>query len=149
MSSTSQQQFLSLLLRLHRSGPGYPPFEQTGITPAQFAYLDCIAAQPAITLQEVCLALEVSPASASNAIKHLEQTGLLLREPNPDDGRSSCFTLSPNGHEVHTTITRYRRQKAQALLNRLSDAEQAQFLQLFEHLLTPDTPTTHSERKLL
>ena len=141
MTRTNQEQFLSLLLQLHRSGPGYPPFEQTGITPAQFTYLDGIASQPGITQQALCLALEVTPASASNAIKHLEQAGLLLREPNPDDGRSSCFTLSAAGQEVHTVITRYRRQKAQALLKHLDADQQAQFLALFAQLLSTSDPT--------
>lgn len=140
MTRSNQQQFLALLLQLHRSGPGYPPFEQTGITPAQFTYLDGVAAQPGITQQELCLALEVTPASASNAIKQLEQSGLLLREPNPQDGRSSCFTLSPTGQEVHTLITHYRQQKAQALLRHLTADQQAQFLALFTQLLSSSEP---------
>jgi DNA-binding MarR family transcriptional regulator len=136
MANTSDQKLLSLLLQLQHSGPGYPPFEKIGVTPAQFAYLHCIAITPEITLQGISAALEVSPASVSNALKQLEKRQLVQRTPNPEDGRSSCFTLSAQGQSVHKKITLYRQKKARTLLNRLSEEEQVRFLQLFEQLLT-------------
>lgn len=135
MTNTSDQQLLSLLLRLQHSGPGYPPFEKIGVTPAQFAYLHCIATSPEITLQGISTALEVSPASVSNALKHLEKRQLVVRTPNPNDGRSSCFTLSAKGRSVHHKISLYRQKKARTLLSRLSEEDQNHFLQLFEKLL--------------
>jgi DNA-binding MarR family transcriptional regulator len=147
MSTARETLFLSLLLRLQRSGPGYPPFEDTGITPAQFAYLDCVASHPQINVQEITTALSVSAASVSTAIKHLEQIGMLQREPNPLDGRSCCFTLSAAGREVHQCITQFRQQKAQTLLNHLTETEQEQFLLFFEQLLTNETPFLNSDKE--
>jgi DNA-binding MarR family transcriptional regulator len=137
MTSPKEEQFLSLLLRLHHSGPGYPPFEQSGVTPAQFAYLDCLHRTPHSTLQELADQLQLTPASASNAIKQLEQSGLVLRAANQDDGRSYLFSLSLQGITVHAQIADYRRHKAHELLARLDEEEQGLFLRLFQQLLTP------------
>lgn len=137
MNNPKEEQFLSLLLRLHHSGPDYPPFEQSGVTPAQFTYLDCLNRNPHSTLQELADHLQITPASTSNAVKQLEQSGLVLRAANQDDGRSYLFSLSPQGAAVHAQIALYRRQKAHELLARLDEENQVLFLRLFQQLLTP------------
>lgn len=139
MNNPREEQFLSLLLRLHHSGPGYPPFEQSGVTPAQFAYLDCLHRNPRSTLQELADHLQITPASASNAVKQLEQSGLVLRAANQDDGRSYRFSLSPQGAAIHAQIAAYRRQKAHELLAHLDEDDQVLFLRLFQQLLLPVT----------
>ncbi|MBN2048465.1 MAG: MarR family transcriptional regulator [Anaerolineaceae bacterium] len=142
MTDQPEEQFMSLLLRLQRSGPGYPPFEETGITPAQFAYLDCIDRLSQATLLEIAAEMEITPASASKAINQLENMALVMRSPNPQDGRSSYLTLSWPGKEAHARITRYRQQKTRALLSRLAPDQRDLFLKLFTQLLTPE-PSTH------
>jgi len=44
--------------------------------------------------------LQVHPASVTNAIKRLQDEGLIRRDTNPDDRRSSFATLTPAGHRA-------------------------------------------------
>jgi DNA-binding MarR family transcriptional regulator len=44
--------------------------------------------------------LQVHPASVTNAVDRLESDGLVLRTPNPRDGRSTLASISPDGRKL-------------------------------------------------
>ena len=45
--------------------------------------------------------MSAPPTTVSSYVKRLEQRGHVVREPNPDDGRSYRIRLTPEGHRVH------------------------------------------------
>jgi len=131
-----EDHLLQLLLQIKNTGPNNPPFEEVNLTPSSFAYLHAVQQAPKLTLNEICDQLKVAPASASIAIKRLEADGLVIRETNPHDQRSSLFLLSKEGEKLHHHIQTFRQEKAKLLLDRLSPEEQLVFLTLFQKLLT-------------
>ncbi|MCD4751574.1 MAG: MarR family winged helix-turn-helix transcriptional regulator [Anaerolineaceae bacterium] len=135
MNSSSESQFLELLLHIKRIGSNLSSLEEVNLTPALFTYLNTIQQFPISTLNEVSQHIGVTPASASNAIKRLEKDNLVKREHNPHDHRSSVFTLSNHGEEVYQFVQSFRRKKAKVLLDRLSEEDQRIFLSLFSKLL--------------
>lgn len=44
--------------------------------------------------------LQVHPASVTNAVDRLELDGLVTRDPNPLDGRSTLATITSRGHQA-------------------------------------------------
>lgn len=49
--------------------------------------------------------LMVHPTSVTNTIDRLERQGLVLRRPNPSDGRGKLAEITPKGREVMTAAT--------------------------------------------
>ena len=135
MISSSESQFLELLLWIKRIEPNISSLEEVNLTPALFTYLNTIQQFPISTLNEVSQHLGVTPASASHAMKLLEKEDLIKREHNPQDQRSSVFTLTAHGEEIFKLVQSFRCKKAKMLLNRLSEKEQRTFLSLFSKLL--------------
>jgi DNA-binding MarR family transcriptional regulator len=123
---------IDLMLRFHHFGDAIPPFDELGITPAQFYYIDQLARKGPCSLKDVTEGMGLSPASVSVMLKHLEERGLISRKVNPTDKRS--FDLDPTraGRSIFSKVDRYRKQKAQMFLSRLNETEQGQFLMLFE-----------------
>lgn len=138
MADSLENQFLELLLQIKQSGPNQAPFDALNLTPALFAYLAAIQSHPLSTLNDICQLLAITPASASVAIQRLEKENLVQRQSNPQDHRSSIFTLSPEGEKTVQAIQAFRQQKARLLLERLSDQEQLTFLTLFRKLLSTE-----------
>jgi len=123
---------IDLMLRFHHFGDAIPPFDELGITPAQFYYIDQLAQKGPCSLKDVTEGLGLSSASVSVMIKHLEERGLISRRVNPADKRSVDLDLTRAGRTIFSKVDRYRKQKAQMFLSRLNETEQGQFLMLFE-----------------
>jgi DNA-binding MarR family transcriptional regulator len=47
----------------------------------------------------------VHPTSATNTIGRLEQQGLVVRKPNPQDGRGTLAEITEAGRDVVTSAT--------------------------------------------
>jgi DNA-binding MarR family transcriptional regulator len=49
--------------------------------------------------------LQVNPASVTNAVDRLEAQGLVVKRPNPDDGRGTLAALTPAGRGLARRAT--------------------------------------------
>jgi DNA-binding MarR family transcriptional regulator len=67
----------------------------------------------------------VAPASISGIVARLVEKGLVIRNPNPDDGRSSLVELSGRGREVLDKGREERTAMVAHRLARLSPEERA------------------------
>jgi DNA-binding MarR family transcriptional regulator len=68
-----------------------------GVDPAGYAILSLIGARGELRLTEVASELGMPITTASDVVRRLERRQHVRRSPNPDDGRSSLFTLTPAG----------------------------------------------------
>jgi len=132
MNKDKVDQFIEFMLHFQRFGEQSPPFEKLGISPAQIVYLDYLARYAPCTLTQITEGLGLRAASVSVMIKVLESKGLISRKKNAEDGRSILLDLTNEGRQAFTGIDRYRRQKAERLLSRLTEAEMDQLLSVFE-----------------
>lgn len=95
-----------------------------GVDARDFALLSLIGVRGPVRLTEVAEELGMRLTTASDAVRRLEARGHVTRIPNPEDGRSWLFELSPEGAEE------WRRgwpalRRIQASLERLLDDEAA------------------------
>jgi DNA-binding MarR family transcriptional regulator len=70
---------------------------ECGVTLAGVNAMLVIDATPLCRVHEVARALAITVGGTSQAIDRLEVAGWCLRQPNPDDRRSSILTLTDTG----------------------------------------------------
>lgn len=82
-------------------------------------------------------ALGVSSARVANALKTLERKGYIVRETNPDDGRSVIVRLTPEGRAYGDANFEAAVAHLGKLLSPLSEAEQIELARLVEKMARP------------
>ena len=68
-----------------------------GVDSSHYATLSLIGAFGPLRLTEIASELGMPLTTASDVVRRLEGQKLVLRRPNPDDGRSFLFELSARG----------------------------------------------------
>lgn len=102
---------------------------------------------------ELARELELDPAYLSRILKRFIAAGWLRRERSQDDGRALRLRLTPEGQAVFRPLDEASRSQAEAILARLSPAEQGQLvgsLGLAERLLSgagPEKPPLIREHR--
>jgi DNA-binding MarR family transcriptional regulator len=70
-----------------------------GLTSTQAGALFCIRGAEGITVGELADQLELAQSAASGLAQRLEAAGLVVRSPNPQDGRSVRLVLTKSGRK--------------------------------------------------
>jgi DNA-binding MarR family transcriptional regulator len=110
-----------------------------------------------VRLSDVAHRLGVELSSVSRKVQKMEEAGLLDRNENPADKRSSQIFLTDHGKEVLEKIQQARWQMIKQALSQWSDADRHQFTDLLTRFLRDiagqneqvmscaDTSTTQNE----
>ena len=93
------------------------------LPPLQTSVLATLEDQAPLRLSELARREAVTPPTMSRVLAALDDAGLLVRTPDPQDARSALIHLSEAGHDA---IRRIRTERTAALAQRLDrlDAEQ-------------------------
>ncbi|MFB3738825.1 MAG: MarR family winged helix-turn-helix transcriptional regulator [Candidatus Velamenicoccus archaeovorus] len=100
-----------------------------GISPTKLSALSAVERGGRLTVGELCAVEQVQPPTMSRAVAGLEEAGLIVREPDPTDGRVSWLRVTPEGAKV---LQRSRRRKEVYLAKRLRALEPAKVAVLEE-----------------
>jgi DNA-binding MarR family transcriptional regulator len=78
-----------------------------GLTFARYEALVLLtfSTRGALPMRVIGERLMVHPTSATNTIDRLERQGLVVRKPNPRDGRGKLAEITPRGRELVTRAT--------------------------------------------
>jgi DNA-binding MarR family transcriptional regulator len=113
----------------------------SGLSPSQGAALAAIHNHGPLTLGALADHERVSPPTITKVVAFLESEGLVVRTPDPADGRVSRVTTTPEGKAL---VAESRRRKTAWLtteVSRLPAAEQqrlADALDVLDHLCDQD-----------
>jgi DNA-binding MarR family transcriptional regulator len=79
------------------------------LSSVDFSVLSLIKHNPGITSRQLCSALKLLPHNLVGKINLMENEGLLVRQPHPDDGRAMGLVLTVAGdqmmQEAEKTVT--------------------------------------------
>lgn len=87
-----------------------------------------------VTQQALTARLNVQPGSASEVIRRLEETGLILRSQNALDRRTSDIRLTAEGKAQADRAEAEIQARRREMFSCLSDEEKAQLLTLLQKL---------------
>jgi DNA-binding MarR family transcriptional regulator len=87
-----------------------------------------------LTPTELSKALMVTSGGMTKRLASLESRGLVSREPDPNDGRSTAVTLTREGKRLVDTILPEHVANEQRLLDELSSKERTDLARLLETL---------------
>ena len=73
--------------------------QKSGLSGADYAVLEVLSAQDGdrMPARDLCSALSWEKSRVSHQLRRMEKDGLLSREPNPNDARSTMVCLLPAG----------------------------------------------------
>ena len=77
--------------------------ERTGLSFSRIRILRRLARQP-LTVKEVAEAATIDAPAATVAVNDLEERGLVVREPHPDNRRCKLVSLTAAGRDVITIL---------------------------------------------
>ena len=126
------EQFMHLMNRLRRLGPGNAPPKEAKISPSQLALVSYTASNPGCGVQSMAAELNLATPTVSIGIRQLEKAGFMERQPDPQDGRAVQLYLTPEGQELHQRTLKFRCQKFTSLLTELTPQERTTLLNLLE-----------------
>lgn len=105
--------------RLERTRAG------AALTSTETTVLATTARRGPVGLSDLARAEGMNPTMLSRVIRHLEESGLIVRRGDPDDRRAALVAASPAGKRLHDRIRAERSDALSALLAELSPAEHA------------------------
>lgn len=94
--------------------------------------LDLLAEHDGLRQQQIAELLDIRPQSASEAIANMEQTGLVCRQIDEQDRRSSRIYITPEGQRIQAESLAWRIQNARRVMSPLTEDEKRILLALLE-----------------
>ncbi|KGD90027.1 MarR family transcriptional regulator [Achromobacter sp. RTa] len=104
-----------------------------------------IGLQPGIQARDLAAILRLDKSNTSRQVAKLESAGLLTREADAGDARSSRLYLSGAGRELRERIDQFATDQVSRALRRLAPADQEsliRFLSLYADALSKENPNT-------
>jgi DNA-binding MarR family transcriptional regulator len=81
---------------------------ETGITPSMLSALSSAERRGPLTMRDLCGAEQVQPPTMTRIVAALVESGLVVREADPVDGRVAWVRVTPEGRRL---LARSRRRK--------------------------------------
>ena len=112
--------------------------ESIGISGAQGNILDYILVESVhrnVYQKEIEKEFGLRPSTATEALKLLEEKGLICRIPEEKDGRYKRIVFTQKARDVQTALRREIEESESVLLRGISVSEQRQFLEKAKKML--------------
>ena len=112
--------------------------ESIGISGAQGNILDYILVESVhrnVYQKEIEKEFGLRPSTATEALKLLEEKGLICRIPEEKDGRYKRIVFTQKARDVQTALRREIEETESVLLRGISVSEQRQFLEIAKKML--------------
>ncbi|WP_129597507.1 MarR family winged helix-turn-helix transcriptional regulator [Methanohalophilus profundi] len=128
----------AMIACLHRHNLRYlsQELEIYGIGGGQFRFLLALYHVDGIRPEELSRMLMVNRATATRALKRLEEAGYVQRAPDPKDRRALVVNLTEEGHRMHRFIRQLSQKRSESMLAGFSEEEKTLFRNLLERAIS-------------
>jgi DNA-binding MarR family transcriptional regulator len=112
-------------------------FAQFGLTPPQFQMLTVInrLSDEQITQRRLARELYVSFPNITVMLARLEEAGLIVREPSPNDGRAKLVRLTTKGRSLLRKIWKVHQRQLEHVMSGLNKNERRQLACLLNKMI--------------
>ncbi len=100
------------------------------LTSVQYAALDVLAREPGIDQARLASLIAYDRATIGDVVKRLERKGLVARQVSEEDRRARTLRLTGEGEAALAQVAPMVAALQAEILGKLTEAEQAQFLDL-------------------
>ncbi len=114
--------------------------DPVGMTPAQFAVLTVLRAEPGLDQSRLSRAIGLDKVTVSHLLRALEQRGLVMRNPALESRRSLALSLTPIAKALLDQVEPYVEAAYQQFFSPLAPDEQQQLLSFLDRLNTQLDP---------
>lgn len=94
-----------------------------GLTPSQVAVLGSLCRSGGVRMSELAATEAINPTMLSRITGRLENLGLVVRTPDPDDRRAASVAPTPAGRRTQQRLQQARSSALDAQLVRLDESE--------------------------
>ena len=133
---STEDQLVDLFDRLRKLAFDQHPLENSAVTMPQLTLLDWVTASPGCGIQNSAEVLSLTAPTVSVSVRRLERTGLLARQPDPQDGRAVRLFPTARGQALCERARNFRRDKMRRLLRGLTAEEGSTLLMLLERAIS-------------
>jgi DNA-binding MarR family transcriptional regulator len=109
--------------------------EGLGVTPVQYAALQCIANAPGMDQRTLAGAIAFDTSTIAGVIDRLEARGWVTRTIAPDDRRARRLALTDAGQAALAAVQPGMKRTQQRILAPLSRDERAEFVRMLQVLV--------------
>lgn len=120
---------VSRLSRLHRIAAG-KSLRRLGLYPGQEFLMMYLWDSGAVRQAELIKAVDLDPSTVTKMLQRLEQSGYVLRSPDPDDRRSMLVEATADGFALSDAVERAWGELEQHTLAGLDEAERTELSRL-------------------
>ncbi|RED59431.1 MarR family winged helix-turn-helix transcriptional regulator [Cohnella phaseoli] len=105
------------------------------ISAPRLRVLEAVAATGSVRMKELAERLNIKARTVTDFVDALERDGLLLRMPDPTDGRATLIRLTELARNHLNEALAYQAQVASRMLANLPDEERSHLCQLLHKLI--------------
>jgi DNA-binding MarR family transcriptional regulator len=120
------------LLRESRPNPVIARMHALNVTFSHIRAMHVLAPDRTLAMKDLAEQLQLTPPSVTALTRRLVQTGLVRREPHPEDSRVSLLSLTVEGRSLLQELYQNHLERTRRLLQGLALEEQQVFLGLLE-----------------
>lgn len=139
-----EHSIMGRIMRIASHSRRKPPHPPRGEFPKHHGFgriLDLLSKNDGLRQQQIAELLDIRPQSASEAVANMEQAGLIRREIDAQDRRSSRIYITPEGQQRQSEILAQRIENARRVMSPLTDEEKQTLLTLLEKVTDALQPT--------
>jgi DNA-binding MarR family transcriptional regulator len=85
--------------------------------------------RPGLTLNALAARLNLDSSTTSRTVQNLVVSGLVRREPDPEDRRAVVIALTPEGEDQYAQMEEGMKRRYQSVLERIPEERHAQVLE--------------------
>lgn len=113
-----------------------PRLDKVGadLAPQQLRTMRLIWSGDNITLVDIAKMLKRDKAQVVRLVDSLETAGMVVRKPNPADGRSKILKLTPKGNGLFSKIEKIESQFSKQLISGISSSDLQTFFEVSDKL---------------
>ncbi|MDQ5851987.1 MAG: MarR family transcriptional regulator [Chloroflexota bacterium] len=120
------------LMRESRPSPAIARMHALSVSFAHVRAMHVLAPDRTLAMKDLAEQLQLTPPSVTALTRRLVQTGLVRREPHPEDSRVSLLSLTAEGQALLQEWYQSHLERMRRLLQGLTVEDQQLFLNLLE-----------------